>query len=169
MISQQISAVSEPILAFQFVFLSFRGQKINLLNYYQCLSQEFLALTKNFLQILKLVLAEFWRNAKLYAQNIALRCIYRVYPNHLFGYYTLVVRNKTICALEVVSDAQHKEEYVSQHSKRTRGKLASKLCHSSTIGVTRTISLVFELWKLALMGGTALQRGMFVDSSEFCF
>ena len=47
------------------------------------------------------------------------------------------------------------KKYVSQHSKRTRGKLASKLCHSSTIGVTCSISLVFELWKLELMEGTA--------------
>ena len=38
MISQQISAVSEPILAFQIFFINFRGQKIHLLNYYQCLS-----------------------------------------------------------------------------------------------------------------------------------
>ena len=56
------------------------------------------------------------------------------------------------------------KKYVSQHSKRTRGKLASKLCHSSTIGVTRSISLVFELWKL---GGTAVQRGMFVQQQGF--
>ena len=40
-------------------------------------------------------------------------------------------------------------------------------CHSSTIGVTRTISLVFELWKLELMGGTAVQRGMFVQQQGF--
>ena len=59
------------------------------------------------------------------------------------------------------------KKYVSQHSKRTRGKLASKLCHSSTIGVTRSISLVFELWKLELMGGTAVQRGMFVQQQGF--
>ena len=59
------------------------------------------------------------------------------------------------------------KKYVSQHSKRTRGKLASKLCHSSTIGVTRSISLVFELWKLELMGGTAVQRGMLVQQQGF--
>jgi len=59
------------------------------------------------------------------------------------------------------------KKYVSQHSKRTSRKLASKLCHSSTIGVTRSISLVFELWKLELMGGTAVQRGMFVQQQGF--
>ena len=124
-------------------------------------------MTKSFLQILKLVFAEFWRNTKLYARNIVLRFIYRVYPNHLFGYYTQVVIDKTFCALEVVLMLSTSKKYVSQHSKRTRGKLASKLCHSSTIGVTRSISLVFELWKLELMGGTAVQRGMFVQQQGF--
>ena len=44
------------------------------------------------MQIVKLVFAEFWRNTKLYARNIVFRFIYRVYQNHIFGYYTLVVR-----------------------------------------------------------------------------
>ena len=54
------------------------------------------------------------------------------------------------------------KKFVSQHSKRTRGKLASKLCHSSTTGVTRSISLVFELWKLELIGGTAVDPARYV-------
>ena len=91
--------------------INFRGQKIHLLNYYQCLKSRVLSINKIFhMQNPKLVFAEFWRNTKLFARNIVWRFIKRVYPNHLFGYYTLVVRDKTICAFEVVSDAQHKDE-----------------------------------------------------------
>ena len=54
-----------------------------------------------------------------------------------------------------------RKKYVSQHSKRTKGKLLAKLCRSSTISVILRISLVFELWKLEFMGVTAVQRGMF--------
>ena len=90
-----ISVLSEPILVFQYFFINFRDQKIHLLKYYQCPSQEVWVLTNNYLQILKLVLQNsgeiqsymlkilFWYSLKSCfdtAWNIVLKFIYRVYP-----------------------------------------------------------------------------------------
>ena len=41
------------------------------------------------------------------------------------------------------------------------------VCHSSKINAIGSIPLDFELWKLELMGVTAVQRGWFVQQQGF--